>query len=109
MTLISILVIAFTIVASSFVSGVFGMAGGMILLGVLLNYLDVAAGMIFFSIVQLFANGWRALHWRHYVLWPIFAWYVAGAAIAFTLMFAISFVPDKAIVYLTLGLMPFAV
>jgi uncharacterized membrane protein YfcA len=109
MTSLSLVLLAATIVVSSFVSGVFGMAGGMILLGVLLNYLDVAAGMIFFSIVQLFANGWRALHWRRYVLWPIFGWYLLGAVIAFALMFAISFVPNKAIVYLTLGLMPFAV
>ncbi len=109
MTSLSLVLLAATIVVSSFVSGVFGMAGGMILLGVLLSYLDVAAGMIFFSIVQLFANGWRALHWRRYVLWPIFGWYVLGAVIAFALMFAISFVPNKAIVYLTLGLMPFAV
>ncbi|HEY6258231.1 MAG TPA: sulfite exporter TauE/SafE family protein [Xanthobacteraceae bacterium] len=108
MTPFSLALIAVTIVFTSFVSGVFGMAGGMILLGVLLNYFDVAAGMIFFSIIQLFANGWRALQWRRYVLWPIFFAYVAGAAIAFALMFAISFVPDKAIVYLTLGLMPFA-
>jgi uncharacterized membrane protein YfcA len=105
----SLALIALTIVLSSFVSGVFGMAGGMILLGVLLNYLDVAAGMIFFSIVQLCANGWRALQWRRYVRWPIFGWYVLGAALAFALMLAISYVPDKAIVYLTLGLMPFAV
>jgi uncharacterized protein len=35
-----------TIVFTSFLSGVFGMAGGMILLGVLLNYFDVATGMI---------------------------------------------------------------
>jgi uncharacterized membrane protein YfcA len=109
MTPLALAFIALTIVLSSFISGVFGMAGGMILLGVLLNYLDVAAGMIFFSIVQLFANGWRALRWRQYVLWPIFLWYVAGAAIAFAAMFAISFVPDKAMVYLTLGLLPFAV
>jgi uncharacterized membrane protein YfcA len=109
MTPLSLAVIAFTIVISSFISGVFGMAGGMILLGVLLNYLDVAAGMIFFSIIQLSANGSRAWHWRSYVLWPIFRWYLLGAAIAFALMFAAAFVPDKAIVYLALGLMPFAV
>src|SRR5262245_60213020 len=67
-----------TIVFSSFLSGVFGMAGGMVLLGVLLNYFDVATGMILFSIIQLFANGWRVLQWRRYVLWPIFGWYVVG-------------------------------
>jgi len=42
MTIASLVVIGVTIIASSFISGVFGMAGGMILLGVLLNYFDVA-------------------------------------------------------------------
>jgi uncharacterized protein len=101
--------IAATIVFSSFLSGVFGMAGGMILLGVLLNYFDVATGMIFFSIIQLFANGWRVVQWRHYILWGIFGWYFVGAVIAFAGMWMIAFVPDKAMVYLGLGVMPFVV
>src|SRR5882762_4100875 len=100
-------IIGVTIVFSSFISGVFGMAGGMVLLGVLLAYFDVAGGMILFSIIQIFANGWRAWQWRQYVLWPIFGWYVVGAALAFAVLFAVSFVPNKAMVYLTLGLMPF--
>jgi uncharacterized membrane protein YfcA len=102
-------IIGVTIVCSSFISGVFGMAGGMVLLGVLLNYFDVATGMILFSIIQLFANGWRVVQWRHYVLWPIFGWYFVGAVISFTFMWMIAFVPDKATVYLALGLMPFLV
>jgi uncharacterized membrane protein YfcA len=57
----------------------------------------------------MFANGWRALQWRDYVRWPIFTWYMLGAAISFTAMFAIRFIPDKMMVYLTLGLMPFAI
>jgi len=109
MTLSALAIIAATILFSSFLSGVFGMAGGMVLLGVLLNYFDVATGMILFSIIQLFANGWRALQWRHYVLWPIFLWYVGGAIISFSVMWMIAFVPDKALVFLALGLMPFAV
>jgi uncharacterized protein len=102
-------VIGVTIIFSSFLSGVFGMAGGMVLLGVLLNYFDVATGMILFSIIQFFANGWRVVQWRDYVLWPIFGWYLLGAVISFTLMWSIAFVPDKAMVYLALGLMPFAI
>jgi len=109
MTLSALAIIAATILFSSFLSGVFGMAGGMVLLGVLLNYFDVATGMVLFSIIQLFANGWRALQWRHYVLWPIFLWYVGGAIISFGVMWMIAFVPDKALVYLALGLMPFVV
>jgi uncharacterized membrane protein YfcA len=109
MTLPDLALLGATIVFGSFVSGVFGMAGGLVLLGVLLVYFDVGPAMILFSIIQIFANGWRAVQWRQYVLWPIFRWYVFGAAISFTFMWLIAFVPDKAMVYLALGLMPFAV
>jgi uncharacterized membrane protein YfcA len=109
MTPAALAVIGATIVCSSFISGIFGMAGGMILLGVLLNYFDVATGMIVFSIIQLFANGWRVVQWRYYVLWPIFGAYLLGALISFAFMWAIAFVPDKSTVYLALGLMPFAI
>src|SRR4051812_17983295 len=105
----SLAVIGATIILSSFISGVFGMAGGMILLGVLLVYFDVATGMVLFSLIQLAANGWRSLHWRRFVLWPIFWWYVVGAVLAFGAMRTIAFVPDKALVYLLLGAMPFMV
>ena len=109
MTPSALAVIGATIVFSSFLSGVFGMAGGMVLLGVLLAYFDVATGMILFSIIQLFANGWRVVQWRQYVLWSIFGWYFVGAVISFAVMWTIAVVPDKAMVYLLLGLMPFAV
>jgi uncharacterized protein len=109
MTVVTFAIIELTILVSSFVSGVFGMAGGMILLGVLLNYFDVATAMILFSIIQFCANGWRAWQWRQYVRWPIFFKYVAGAVIAFAFMYAIKFVPNKMMVYLSLGVMPFAI
>jgi uncharacterized protein len=109
MTPAAFALLGLTIVVSSFVSGVFGMAGGMILLGVVLNYFDVASGMILFSVIQFCANGWRAFQWRRYVRWPVFWWYVAGSVIAFAFMYSLSFVPNKMMVYLSLGLMPFAV
>src|SRR5260370_1487626 len=109
MTLSVLAILGATIVFPSFLSGVVEMAGGMILLGVLLNYFDVATGMILFSIIQLFANGWRALQWRVYVLWPIFFSYVLGSVVSFAAMWTVAFVPNKAMVYLALGLMPFVV
>jgi len=109
MTPAALAIIGGTIVVSSFISGVFGMAGGMVLLGVLLVYFDVATGMVLFSIIQLTANGWRALHWRQFVLWPIFVWYVVGSLLAFAVMRYVAYVPDKAMVYILLGLMPFTV
>ncbi len=109
MTPTSLALIGATIIFSSFVSAVFGMAGGMVLLGVLLVYFDVATGMVLFSLIQLATNGWRALTWRQYVIWPIFYHYIAGAIIAFAAMRFIAFVPNKMTVYLALGLMPFMV
>ena len=109
MTPASLAIIGVTVVLSSFISGVFGMAGGMALLGVLLIYFDVATAMLLFSIIQLAANGWRAVLWWRFVLWRIFFVYVAGAAISFAIMRYVAIVPSKAAVYLGLGAMPFVI
>ena len=109
MTFAAMAVIGGTIIASSFLSGVFGMAGGMILLGVLLVYFDVPTSMLLFSIIQMAANGWRTILWRRFVRWRIFGVYVLGAAVSFTVMRFIAFVPDKAMVYLSLGLLPYLI
>src|SRR3954464_5341211 len=109
MTFLTWALIGATILFSSFLSGVFGMAGGMVLLGVLLVYLDVGTAMILFSIIQFFANGWRAAQWRSFIRWRIFWLYCAGGAVSFAALRLIEFVPNKALVYLLLGLMPFLV
>ena len=106
MTLPTLVLLAVTIVVSSFISGVFGMAGGLILLGLLLVYFDVPTAMVMLSIVQFAANGWRAVLWYRYVRWPIFFHYVAGALVAFAALRLIAYVPDKATVYFLLGIMP---
>lgn len=96
-------VIGASILVTSFISGVFGMAGGLILLGILLVFLDVAPAMVLFGIIQLGANGWRSVLWWRLVDWNIVARYLVGAVAAFLIMRAVSFVPDKAFVYLMLG------
>jgi len=60
-------VVAVAVVVTSFISGVFGMAGGMLLLGLLLLFMDVAPAMVFFGVTQLAANGWRSALWWRYV------------------------------------------
>jgi uncharacterized membrane protein YfcA len=96
-------VIGVSILATSFISGVFGMAGGLILLGILLIFLDVAPAMVLFAIIQLGANGWRSALWWKLVDWSIVGRYLVGATAAFLIMRLVSFVPDKALVYLMLG------
>jgi uncharacterized protein len=107
--LTSLATIVATILFSSFVSGTFGMAGGMILLGVLLVYFDVTTAMVVFSVIQFTSNGWRALLWWRYVLWRVFFPYIVGALLSFAVLRVVAYVPDKMTVYLLLGLMPFAV
>jgi uncharacterized membrane protein YfcA len=109
MTFLTWAILGGTILVSSFLSGVFGMAGGMVLLGVLLVYLDVTSAMILFSIIQFVANGWRAAQWWPFIRWSIFWRYCLGGAVSFGALRFVEFVPDKATVYLLLGLMPFIV
>ncbi len=109
MSLVAIAILGVTILATSFIAGVFGMAGGMILLGVLLIYFDVATGMVMFSVLQFSANVSRVLVWRKFIMWPIFWQFALGGVVAFAIMRLIAFIPDKAVVYLMLGAMPFCV
>ena len=109
MTLASLAILGLTICVTSFIAGIFGMAGGMILLGVLLIYFDVATAMVVFSLLQFSANMSRVLLWRKFILWPIFFQFMIGGTVAFGIMRLIAFIPDKAVVYLVLGAMPFVV
>ncbi|NBS03038.1 MAG: sulfite exporter TauE/SafE family protein, partial [Rhizobiales bacterium] len=61
--------LAVSVLGTSFISGIFGMAGGMVLVGVLLALFDVAPAMLLFGVTQTAANGWRCLLWRKHVRW----------------------------------------
>ncbi len=99
--------LALTVIATSFMSGVFGMAGGLVLLGVLLLLLDVAPAMILFGTTQAASNGWRAALWVRHVQWGIVWRFLVGAAAAFVVLRWLQLFPNKAIVYIGLGLSPF--
>ena len=101
-------VIAVTIAVTSFISGIFGMAGGIILLGVLLIFLDVAPAMMLFGTIQTAANGWRAALWLRYVDWSIVWRYLVGSTLMFLVLRSVAIIPSKAVIYLGLGLIPFA-
>lgn len=101
-------IIGVTILATSFISGIFGMAGGLILLGVLLLFLEVAPAMVLFGTIQTAANGWRATLWLRYVDWGIVWRYLVGSTVMFLGMRLVAFMPSKAAIYLGLGLIPFA-
>ena len=97
------------VLATSFISGVFGMAGGLILLGGLLLVLDVAPAQILFGTTQFASNGWRAVLWRAHVRWGIVARYLVGSLVAFAAMRLVAVLPDKGWMYVGLGALPFLV
>jgi uncharacterized membrane protein YfcA len=101
-------VVAATTLFTSFISGIFGMAGGMILLGVLLLYLDVAPAMVLFGVIQTASNGWRATLWVAHVDWGIVWRYLVGSTVMFLALRTVAILPSKAVLYLGLGLIPFA-
>ena len=82
MTPLLILSLSLTVVATSFISGIFGMAGGMILMGVLIATMPLPAAMVLHAVTQMASNGWRALLWWRHIRWRPVAFYLLGSALA---------------------------
>jgi len=106
-TALFVSILALSAVVSSFVSGILGMAGGMILMGVLLAIMPVPAAMMLHGITQLAANAWRAFLWRKSVDWRVFRQYLLGALAAVAAFALLQFVASKPIAFIVLGLTPF--
>ena len=107
LTLPLMLGLGLTVLVTSFMSGLFGMAGGMVLMGLLLVLLPVPSAMLLHGITQFTSNGWRAWLWRRHVAWGIVARFALGAAIAGGLFALVGAVPDRATSLLILGTTPF--
>ena len=96
-------------IGTAFLSGIFGMAGGLILIGVLLFIFPLPTAMVLHAITQMASNGWRALLWWRHIVWKSAVFYVAGALIAVGLWSITLYVPDAATSLLLLGLSPFII
>jgi uncharacterized protein len=107
MTPLMITALGLLMVATAFLSGLFGMAGGLILIGVLLALMPLPTAMVLHAITQMASNGWRAFLWRSHIKWrPVFI-YLIGCALALGLWSITRYVPDKPIALLLLGVTPF--
>ncbi len=104
MSSLSALVILVTVLVTAFISGIFGMAGGLILMGVLAGMLPIATAMVVHGAVQMVSNGYRAFLWRKYIDWHVFGRYALGALAGFLVLLAIAWRPEARAVYLFLGL-----
>jgi uncharacterized membrane protein YfcA len=95
--------LAVTILSTSFISGIFGMAGGMILMGILLALMPVAAAMVLHGVTQMASNGWRAWLWREHIAWRVAANYAQGAIIAVGIFAVAQVSLGKAVTLVMLG------
>src|SRR5216684_499001 len=103
MTPLLIAALGLLMVATAFLSGLFGMAGGLILIGVLLALMPLPTAMVLHAITQMASNGWRAFLWRAHIRWrPVFV-YLIGCALALGAWSITRYVPDKPVALLLLG------
>jgi uncharacterized protein len=91
---------------TALLSGIFGMAGGLVLMGALALVLPVQAAFVSHGILQLVANGWRTVLHRKHVRWDIVGWYALASLIAAGVVSLLSFTPSKPLLFLLLGLVP---
>jgi uncharacterized membrane protein YfcA len=96
-----------SVFATAVLSGILGMAGGMILMAILVSALSVSAAMMLHGAVQAMSNGSRTWFLREHVQWRILPPYIAGAALALAAFTALALVPDAGVVLILVGAMPF--
>jgi uncharacterized membrane protein YfcA len=107
MTPAFIALVSLVMVATSLLSGVFGMAGGLILVGVLLALMPVPDAMVLHAVTQIASNGWRAALWIRHARLRIVAAYAAGCLAALVLWSVVRFVPSRPLALIALGASPF--
>jgi uncharacterized protein len=103
------LILIITAFLTATLSGIFGMAGGLVLMGILALVLPVSAAFVTHGLLQLVANGWRAVLHREHVEWTILGWYALASLGAGGLVAFIAFVPSQPLLFLALGLVPMLV
>jgi len=91
------------VLLTSTISGVIGMGGGLILMGLYSFLLPVQPAMILHGVTQLSSNGSRAYLHREHIQWNILAPYFLGALILFTFLRYFAFVPSKSFLLISLG------
>lgn len=100
------LLILIVVLATSVLSGIVGMAGGMILMAVLVAVYTVPVAMILHGVTQAGANGSRTWFLRHHVRWAVLWPYLAGSLLCVGTFALFRFVPDRGLVLILIGTMP---
>ena len=92
---------------TSFISGVIGMAGGIILMGALSLSMGILSAMLLHGFTQLSANLIRSMLLRKHIQTGVLPYYLIGCIGAFLLLSYLNYYPNKEIVLISIGLFPF--
>ena len=107
MSLLVIAIILGAALFTSFVSSIFGMLGGLLLMAVLITIMSTGSAMVLHGLIQFVSNSYRAFLNRKAIQWRIISIFLIGAIAALCVLAFVSFVPNEATVLIALGLLPF--
>lgn len=94
---------------TSILSGVFGMAGGLVMMWILLFYFPAATAIAIHGFIQVFSNVSRAWFSRTFINWRIFFIALSGSLLAVFILALVQYSPHRATVSIAIGLMPILV
>jgi uncharacterized membrane protein YfcA len=97
------IVLAATLITAT-ISGIFGMAGGLLLMGVLAAFTPVATAMVLHGFIQIISNLSRAAFLWNHISWPIIGRYALGVGAAIALIALVAWRPTQPEVFVMLGL-----
>ena len=101
------LIIVLATFATAFLSSIFGMLGGLILMGILVSLLPVAPAMVLHGLIQTTSNGYRAWLNRNDINWQVISSLLFGSIFSLIILFFIAFQPNQITVIFALGVLPF--
>jgi uncharacterized membrane protein YfcA len=102
------LLVAAAAFVTSVISAVFGMAGGMILMGLYAATLPVQVAMVLHGVTQLFANGFRAFILRERIFARGLVWYGVGSLASLAFFSWLALVVERPVMFMLLGGIPLA-
>ena len=105
-TLVALLIALPAVFLTSLLSGIVGMAGGLILIVVLVMLMPVPSAMILHGVVQGVANGSRFWFLREHTAWHILPWYFVGVTLTTAIFAVLLIVADPAVVLIAAGGLP---
>ena len=101
------LIIIIATFATAFLSSIFGMLGGLILMGILVSILSVGPAMVLHGLIQTTSNGYRAWLNRKDIKWKVILMILTGSLISLIFLSFIAFQPSEILIIFALGILPY--